>query len=444
MKHDGVTIEVYNRVLLDNLEIGAVVRVTPDHVVIMLENGDEFVVWPAQILAATGGAIELDPGTVDAELRDAAFDDDDEPVRSNTWLFKIGRPEHGSPVCRVCEQPLEPDDASLIDIRSDYDDEGFEGQTWMNSHLACAIATRRDELRAHLLEIDREDLRRVIAGVRAASPELASEIAHRVPPDRKAIPLDDPRTQQLLARLDETPGDRELLAVLGDHLSDRGDERGELIALQLAGDSTPRVTELQEILSIRGGLADKQDWGIGFLREVSIILGGHPLSIREVELANPSCRLVQQLTIWQNRPFENNYERVLLPPALVPRGLRVLDVIGGLAPIDLSMLPYLETIVLDQCDEIVHPTARTLELRATDGETIAACAKGLPRVERLKIERLRFGREPPGELGRLLVETGWLARLRELELQGIAPDRELRDAAHVHGIRLIETPMFGA
>jgi len=342
--------------------------------------------------------------------------------------------------CRACSEAVKQGDACFIEIVSDWDGDG-ESQTWTFTHLACAIAKQRQEVREHLLATDREELRELAGEVQRLSPELFAEIAHAVPPDRKAMPLDDPFTLELLAQLDETPEDRALLAVLGDHLAQRGDDRGELIALQLAGNTGSRVAELCDILSFSS--FSKPVWGIGFLRELNIILGGRPLATQAQRLANPSCRLLQHLIIWQNRRFElaQKDAPVDVTPGSLPRGLRVLDVIGGLPPLDLSWMPYLDTLVLDEGHELAHPTLRVLELRATDRATIEACARGMPGVERLKIERLQFGREPPADLGELLEHSGWLTRIRELELQGIPAGDPLRAAARARDIRLVETPL---
>jgi len=76
-----------------------------------------------------------------------------------------------------------------------------------------------------------------------------------------------------------------------------------------------------------------------------------------------------------------------------------------------------------------------LEVRA-HRETLEACARGLPRVERLKIQQ---SAEPLPDLSELLDAAGWLARLREVELAGIAADELLLSLARRHGIRVIET-----
>src|SRR5262245_20433616 len=89
--------------------------------------------------------------------------------------------------CPACGEAVKQGDACFIEIVSDWDDDG-ESQTWTFTHLACAIAEQRHEVREHLLATDREELRELAGDVRRLSPELFAEIAHAVPPDRKAMP----------------------------------------------------------------------------------------------------------------------------------------------------------------------------------------------------------------------------------------------------------------
>ncbi len=74
MKHHGYGVSVGDQVFLDgdDEEIGAVRQVMPDHVVVYIENGGDFVVRAPHVKAAHDGKLVLDPKRAEPALIDAA------------------------------------------------------------------------------------------------------------------------------------------------------------------------------------------------------------------------------------------------------------------------------------------------------------------------------------------------------------------------------------
>ncbi len=339
------------------------------------------------------------------------------------------------PKCRVCKTPMGDGVASVIVGRLGWHDAlGPRYDDGHYLHLACAIRVQHEKVRLALFAMHRELVGDMLVEVEKTSPELADEIRHRVPHPRKASPLDDPETLALLAQLEASPDDRGLLEVLGDHLLQVGDERGDLIAIHLADSQDPRCPELVEMLSPRIGARDGFEWGIGFLSALVIRLDGYSFTSRATPLAHPSCRLLQRLSV---REYRQDSPPIEIIPSVIPRSLRTLEIVGTLAPVDLSALPHLATLSLDQCTRVAHPTASRLDLRYADQATLEAYAIGLPGVRSLRIES--------GELSSALIReildaNGGFARLDELTLMGIPSDPLMQARSREHGFRIIEWP----
>jgi hypothetical protein len=288
-----------------------------------------------------------------------------------------------------------------------------------HAHLACAIEMRRELAFTALCsrDSDRELVDHALADVERLDAKLASEVrTNRAPAaptdvEKRATPLDDPRTEELLRELEARPGDRDLLAVLADHMQLRGDERGEMLVLDLRAGMDPaalaRRRELYAVLAPEIGdySADKLTWGIGFLRKLELRL--HSLDERAKVLTHPSCRLLEVLELYaayQAKPLA-------IPPGSLPRSLRTLFV-DKPAPADLSWLPYLEQLRIDDVDQALsHPTVRSLELRNARRELIIDSAHALPAVTKLTVYR-----GPRLKTIELLAEAGWLGRVHVLEL----------------------------
>jgi hypothetical protein len=336
--------------------------------------------------------------------------------------------------CYVCKRFVAKGAACLADDRVTFrDPEGFDNARIKYAHLACAIHTRHEKVRTALRKVNPELLVELLVEVERLDPELAAEVAHRLPRTRRSAPLTDEQARELLVELEASPEDTALLTVLGDHLLQRGDERGELITLQLAGSEEARRDELLATLLPKLEPADRHVWGIGFLRDLVLNLEAQTFATRGPVLAHPSCALLSKVTIhqiWQTWPSTE------LARGSLPKSVRALTVTGGLRAGDLSWLPHLATLATDICDDVAHPTVAELHIRA-HRETIEACARGLPNVERLKITPTAA--EPLPELSELLDATGWFTRLREIELSGITADELLHARVRRHKIRLIET-----
>lgn len=161
---------------------------------------------------------------------------------------------------------------------------------------------------------------------------------HPVPPDEE--PRGEQDDEALLARVHADPDDDTALRVLADRLQQRGDPRGELIALQLApAGHRDRVRE-QDLL-----LAHRADWAgpwlplmgdlgfeRGFLRRVHLArrLGNLGKLVGDAHLATVRCLTVS------SRPdprVVRGVTRILAHP--VTAGLREL---GTFAPADLDAL----------------------------------------------------------------------------------------------------------
>ncbi len=63
---------------------------------------------------------------------------------------------------------------------------------------------------------------------------------------------DDPHERELLAAIREAPNDRATIAVLGDHLTEIGDPRGEMIALSLAEPTEIGARRMRELVAAHG------------------------------------------------------------------------------------------------------------------------------------------------------------------------------------------------
>ena len=332
----------------------------------------------------------------------------------------LERAASGRATCRLCGGKIAH---AEIRVAEEIDDARFEHTVRQFSHLACAVD--RDSKLAHDALVSRDtqpDLREtVLADVERRDPRLVQQVhatlAEQGPAvARKAVPLGgDETTCRLLAELANAPGDRDLLLVLGDHLQLRGDDRGELIALELAGELDPvargRRNELRLALTPGWKPNDRHRWGIGFLRKVELEVRDG-VAARASVFAHPSCQLLVGVQLAGYRAVQ-----VTIPPGLLPASLRTLHVIGDLdAPAEtMGLLPRLEHLTLEDCarlDRLVHAGLRSLELIRCPLELLRACDPAeLPALTRLAIDRSDDDVVAP------LSSTGWLARLDELAIR---------------------------
>jgi hypothetical protein len=313
--------------------------------------------------------------------------------------------------CAGCGRTIAEDDACVV-----------EGPLF--HHVACAVRSRRQSLHDALLS--RETPSELVWEIVPEVEELDGALAERVRSIRtQRIPiishtLDDPPTLALLAELEPAPQNRELLAVLADHLQQLGDPRGELIALELAGDEATqkRRRELANALLPKLALHDRAIWGIGFITALELTTRNKkPLHDLAAVFGHPSCRLVAQVSI--NRTHQPS--PVPLLAGHLPRSVRRIEVGGGLAPgSDLAGLAHLEHLLVDRFAALAHPTLPSLELDNPLRETLDVLhAAALPAVKTLVIRRYRGA-----ELVARLVRGGWFAQLDELVLDTAALGRE--------------------
>jgi uncharacterized protein (TIGR02996 family) len=330
-----------------------------------------------------------------------------EPAKSGRATCTVCRSRIARGEIRVAEETFEHD---LVKTRF--------------SHLACAIELHRDLAHDAIASRDTADelVLAVLPQIAGIDAKLADEVrtirARRGQVSRGAMPLDDDaRTRELLGQLETAPDDRGLYGVLADHLQQRGDPRGELIALDLLG--SLEETALARRRQLAAGLAPPLDrgisyrprWGIGFLRTLELSTLPTTNQLRTL-LAHPSCRLLEALVI---RPIVvHEQTTLLLPTGVLPRSLRTLVLEGGLeAGSDLSTLPNLDHVRLAHFAELAHPTLASLTLSRPAPDVFERCrAEQLPGLTRLVVA----GYHEP-DLVRSIVRTGLLGQLSELELE---------------------------
>ena len=137
--------------------------------------------------------------------------------------------------CAICGDAITKDRIRVVEQTPE---PYRERATTSYSHVECAIETARHLALAAVmssgsaLELLAELEPRVDAELAALIRTTIERRAPRAP--SHAMPLDgDAAIAALMTSLEEQPDDRATLAVLGDRLIERGDARGELIALQL-------------------------------------------------------------------------------------------------------------------------------------------------------------------------------------------------------------------
>lgn len=151
------------------------------------------------------------------------------------------------------------------------------------------------------------------------------------------LPIDEERAR-LEAAVEDAPDDPSRYAVLGDWLAQRGDPRGELIALQLLETPDRRQRERVKALltergirCMRGPLAQ---WRWGYVHTATLMRPLGPGDEARPELgrllAHPSLRFLRALTLGQE-PMERALEE------LGRAAPRVLDTLGLYSPRRLSL-----------------------------------------------------------------------------------------------------------
>jgi uncharacterized protein (TIGR02996 family) len=227
-------------------------------------------------------------------------------------------------------------------------------------------------------------------------------------------------------RLAENPDDLELLKVYADELIERGDSRGELIAVQLA---TPKSLELAarelELTTqhsrrleavVPFGMRETTSWRHGFLESVIFdITGNQPFDLLSSLAVEPAARLLRRIVI-VGSTFDGEGD-------LTP-------VIAELAQL-AHAFPCLAEFAIEQGLDLGSPY---FEGAITIGD-VTPLYVGYPRLEVLELEGWKPGLDPIylPELVRFaathlaITDAGVLARARwprleELQI-GFAPQR---------------------
>ncbi len=153
--------------------------------------------------------------------------------------------------------------------------------------------------------------------------------------------------EALEALIDAAPDDARGYAVLADWYTQRGDPRGELIALQLEPQrGNRRRREREEALLLTRGIrvaqAQRAQWRWGFVHTLLFELVRHrgweahlsdwPAVLLARELAHPSCRFLQELVV-DASPGDLSLRHLSAHP---PRHLRALSLICN--ELDLAAL----------------------------------------------------------------------------------------------------------
>ena len=295
------------------------------------------------------------------------------------------------------------------------------------AHFSCAV--ERDPQSAHdavvSLDNDNSLVEAAVLELGKTAPQLALQVfatfaarGDRDEPVKDVIATGwDDKSSELLAQLDADPGDRDLLAVLADHLQTLSDPRGELIALDLANrpERAAQVRRNQVRALLTPALANqmKSRWGIGFIGRLEV--PSHALGDSEDLFAHPSLRLLGELRI------EAGDTSLRLPARSIPPTIRRLDISRGVldASVEgITELRRLEQLSLDGSqdipDELAQPVLRHLTLRRFDGELITP--RHLPAVTRLSLR----GHDPG--LVSHLATTDWLAQLTALDFEDVQID----------------------
>jgi uncharacterized protein (TIGR02996 family) len=186
-------------------------------------------------------------------------------------------------------------------------------------------------------------------------------------------------TAELVAAIERDPYDARSYAVYGDWLQQRGDPRGELIALQLAAAEDPTLAVAADKFLVRhrnhfmpGSTRESLRWRNGFIRRITI----SPFAKRKADvlqeiLGHPSGRFVAELAIGYDQPEIGGLQGVIDVLALEPRlALRDLRIGAAYLDPDGSMM---------QDDQWGHTA-----MRAAVGRLDELWA-ALPRLARLSV-----------------------------------------------------------
>jgi hypothetical protein len=263
-----------------------------------------------------------------------------------------------------------------------------------------------------------ERLQNRIDAIERAQPVAVSAPIEELPPD--------PAIEKMLVELEDDPDDRTLLAVLGDALVERGDPRGELIAIDLALEG-PRTTmeQMHRRDELRAQLLPRvcklQDalvhWGIGYIRRVETSL--HELA--QYRLAHPwrhpSLRLIRELQI---RDYASRWVGAF-PPTLrrLALGRFDYDSLDGVED-GIAVMPRLESLDLRGHTTMRLRSPRVVRIGIGPTAEPQLDPAALPAVVAISLDRPREqARTSCSARLSALATAGWFDRLRELGLHDV-------------------------
>ncbi|MBL8921531.1 MAG: TIGR02996 domain-containing protein [Myxococcaceae bacterium] len=209
---------------------------------------------------------------------------------------------------------------------------------------------------------------------------------------------DEVRQEELQRAIEAAPDDPSRYAVYGDWLAQRGDVRGELIALQLVPNPDRRQRERVKALLMENGIrclaGPLAQWRWGFVHTAALLRPPGPAG-RSIELTkllrHPSMRFVRALTLGQEPVRETLRELGVAAPrvlsALTLYSPRPLEL--GLVPDTLPCLEQLHLSLPEASGALpLLPALRSLELSFFEWTTRSReqlfGANG-PRLRRFKL-----------------------------------------------------------
>jgi len=196
--------------------------------------------------------------------------------------------------------------------------------------------------------------------------------------------VSDLRNVALEAAIDRDPYDSRSYLVYGDWLQEQGDPRGELIAMQIAGEGDPRIAVAARAFLQRhgerfiGGLApDSWVWRDGFIRYAALgTYGPANHDALPALLEHPSARFLPELAIGFSdfglQPAIDTLAERLRP------ALRVLE-LGAGDPVEHAMLHDIGDL------ERLWPVVPRLSRLTICGQNLTLGELDLPALSRLEL-----------------------------------------------------------
>jgi uncharacterized protein (TIGR02996 family) len=228
------------------------------------------------------------------------------------------------------------------------------------------------------------------------------------------------RQQAFEAAIEAAPDDPHGYAVYGDWLGQRGDPRGELIALQLLAEPDRRQRERIKALQMERGIrclaGPLAQWRWGFVHTAALVRPpgpGQPIELARL-LAHPSMRFVRALTLGQEP----------LPTALADLAAAAPPVLSTLTlysprPLELSLVPS------------TLPRLEQLHL------SLPEVTGALPVLSALRSLELSFFEWTPLAKAQLFGANGGRLRRFKLAVQGEVPPAVLEDVLSLDALEAL-------